>query len=156
MNLLIRPATLSDVDILADYNARMAIETEDKRLEASVLRNGVREVLTSTAHGVYYVAEVDGAVVGQLLLTYEWSDWRNGQFWWIQSVYVDEAWRGKKIFTALYEHIREKAQEDPSVCGLRLYVESENERAQATYAALGMRKTPYRMFEEDFTRERNV
>jgi GNAT superfamily N-acetyltransferase len=153
MKPTIRTASLSDLDTLADFNARMARETEDKELDMSVLTSGVRKALSNGEHGIYYVAEVDGVIVGQLLLTYEWSDWRNGQFWWIQSVYVPEEWRGKKIFTALYDHVRKKAKEDRSVCGLRLYADSENSRAQATYTTLGMKKTSYEMFEDDFTQE---
>ncbi len=149
--LTIRLARPEDAATIADFNSRMALETESKRLDPTVLRKGVEEVLRNAGHGVYYIAENEGTVVGQLMITYEWSDWRNGQFWWIQSVYVPEEWRGKGVFTGLYRHIMNLAGSTPGVCGVRLYVEEGNERAQRTYAKLGMTETGYRLFEVDLT-----
>ena len=107
--------------------------------------------MEDSAKGIYFVAESDGALAGQLLITYEWSDWRNGNFWWIQSVYVVEKFRGAGIFRALFEHIQALAKVRKDVCGLRLYVETGNSRAKEAYRRLGMTKTDYEMFENDFT-----
>ena len=147
MSLSIRIATSDDAVTIADFNARMAMETESKHLDAAIVLKGVTEAIEHPVHGIYFVAEIDGAIVGQAMITYEWSDWRNGQFWWIQSVYVLEEWRGKKVFTALYQRIMDLAKTTPGVCGVRLYVEASNERAQKTYSNLGMNKTGYEMFE---------
>jgi len=152
VSISVRKARTSDIVLITDFNARMALETERKKLDLNVLRRGVTAVISNPAKGTYYVAESDGEVVGQTLVTYEWSDWRNGTFWWIQSVYVPEQWRGKKVFATLYKHIEQMAQSAPAVCGLRLYVERHNARAQATYEKLGMTKTEYDLFERDFTR----
>ena len=128
----------------------MAWETERRRLKPAVVKRGVAALLKSPARGYYFVAEENGDVVGQLLITYEWSDWRNGNFWWIQSVYVREDFRGQGIFRALFEHVQKLAKKRSDVCGLRLYVEAHNAGAQKTYARLGMKKTVYEMFESDF------
>jgi GNAT superfamily N-acetyltransferase len=150
MPLTIRKAIPADHAIISEFNALMARETEHKTLDTDLVSRGVEGVLHDDTNGVYYVAEADGEVVGQLMITYEWSDWRNGRFWWIQSVYVKEEWRGKKVFTALYEHIRSLAKTDKTICGLRLYVEGENDRAQRTYETLGMKPTGYVLYELDF------
>ena len=146
----IRKARLTDVVAIADFNTRLAWETERLRLDNQVIQAGVRAVLKDAAKGTYFVAEIDGAVVGQLLITYEWSDWRNGNFWWIQSVYVAAEHRQSGVFRALFAHIHRLAQSRRDVCGLRLYVEKNNRRAQRTYAKLGMTKTHYEVFETDF------
>lgn len=150
MEIRIRAAELSDVPILAEYNARMAEETEQLRLDRARLLRGVEAVVRDAAKGFYLVAEAGGEPVGQLMITYEWSDWRNGIFWWIQSVYVRQDARKQGVFSALYRHVHDLASSRGDVCGLRLYVEHENRRAQRTYQSLGMRETPYRMLEEDF------
>ncbi len=152
MSLTIRNATPADAAIIADYNARLALETESKTLDRNVLLKGVEELLRNEVHGRYFLAEAEETVVGQTMITYEWSDWRNRQFWWIQSVYVHPDWRGKKVFTALYEHIMKLARSTPRVCGLRLYAEESNERAHTTYAKLGMNATGYRLFETELDR----
>jgi len=126
----------------------MAEETEGKHLDATVLTAGVNAVFDNRKHGFYLVAEVDGTVIGSLLVTTEWSDWRNGEFWWVQSVYVDPAFRRKGVYRSLYRVVRERAVQLPQVCGCRLYVERENHTAQATYKQLGMNDTGYRVFEE--------
>jgi len=147
--LIIRRATLNDLDTLVSFNAAMAKETEDKPLDVDTLRRGVRALLRDDQKGRYWVAEHTDRVVGTLMCTTEWSDWRNGAFWWIQSVYVRPEARRQGVFTALYEHVRSKAQAEPDVCGLRLYVERENASAQATYEAMGMARTAYRMYETE-------
>lgn len=154
MNVSIRLAAPGDRDTIAGFNQAMAQETEHRALDLARLRRGVEAVLGDSSKGRYWVAEVDGQVVGQLLVTYEWSDWRNGAFWWIQSVYVDPAFRRQGVFRALYEHVVRQAEQAPEVCGLRLYVEQNNRRAQQTYERLGMKPTPYRIYEVDFVLSR--
>lgn len=146
----IRTATIADAPRITEFNALMARETENLELDLNRLRAGVEEVLRDASKGVYYVAETNGVVVGQTLITYEWSDWRNGMFWWIQSVYVQKEFRGRGVFKLLFEHVRTLAEQDGRVCGLRLYVEKHNSRAQQTYERLGMKKTHYEMYEVDF------
>ncbi len=149
-SVVVRPAITADGPLIAKFNALMAQETEHRVLDHSRLRPGVEAVLADSGKGAYFVAEVDGIVAGQMLVTYEWSDWRNGTFWWIQSVYVLEEYRGKGVFKALFRFIREAAKMRSDVCGLRLYVEKENIRAKQTYERVGMNKTPYELFEIDF------
>ena len=144
----IRVATAEDAEVLVEFNAAMALETEGKELLPEVIGTGVRSLLQKDASGFYVVAEERGRVVGSLLITKEWSDWRNGDFWWIQSVYVRPELRRQGIYKRLYRHVQEMAAKDPGVCGFRLYVERENRRAQATYGALGMKETRYMVFEE--------
>ncbi len=149
MSLTIRRATLADEAVLVAFNAALAWETEHKRLRPDVLTAGVRAVFADPTRGFYTVVVNEaGEVVGQMMVTFEWSYWRNGWFWWIQSVFVrDDARRGG-VFRELYQEIRRQAAADPGVIGLRLYVEEDNERARATYAAQGMTLTTYGMMEE--------
>lgn len=146
--IAVRPARAEEADTLAGFNIAMALETEGRRLLPEVVGAGVRRLLAEPALGFYLVAVADGEVVGSAMVTTEWSDWRNGRFWWIQSVYVRPEWRRRGVFRALYAHIREAAAQAPDVCGFRLYVERENTAAQATYRALGMHETDYRIMEE--------
>jgi ribosomal protein S18 acetylase RimI-like enzyme len=151
MNLTIRPAVAADADFLAHGNAAMALETEHKHLDPQVVGAGVRAALADPAKGRYFIAERDGEPVGQLMFTYEWSDWRSGTFWWIQSVYVlPEARRGG-VFRALFRHVERLATQDPTVCGIRLYVERDNARAQATYRHCGLHDAGYAVMEVDYT-----
>lgn len=147
---LVRRAVLADAPLLADQNCAMALETEGKTLDPATVERGCRAVVEDPAKGFYLVAERGGVPVGQLLVTYEWSDWRNGTFWWIQSVYVAPSARRTGVYRALYAHLLERAREDGSVCGIRLYAERENARAHATYEALGMERAHYVMYEVDF------
>ena len=142
----VRRATADDLEVLAAFNIAMAQETEDKTLSPTVVHAGVEAALADPAHGTYFVVEAREQVIGALLITYEWSDWRNGQFWWIQSVYVQPDWRRGGVFSTLYAYVREAAVE-AGACGVRLYVEQGNERAQRTYAALGMEDAGYRIYE---------
>jgi len=146
----VRPATLADLDVLVRFSAAMARETEGRALELKRLRKGVRAVLASERHGRYLVAESGAAVVGQLLLTSEWSDWRNGVFWWIQSVYVEPSARRRGVYQTLHQHVVRDARERGDVCGVRLYVEKDNRRARTAYTSLGMTATAYRIYEQDF------
>jgi ribosomal protein S18 acetylase RimI-like enzyme len=147
----IRRATIADAKTIAEFNQLMAEETEHRDLETETLSSGVSAILTDATKGIYFVAEENGTVVAQLMITYEWSDWRNGNFWWIQSVYVRKEFRELGIFRALYQHVEGLATKRKDVCGLRLYVEGENERAQGVYEKMGMKRTSYQLFEKDFT-----
>ncbi|MDQ6786996.1 MAG: GNAT family N-acetyltransferase [Acidobacteriota bacterium] len=144
----IRPAKKEDVPALVEFNQAMALETEGKMLDARILETGVEAVFQNGDKGFYVVAEEEGKIVGGLMITFEWSDWRNNWFWWIQSVYILPEARGKKIYSRLYEFVKTKAREEKNVCGFRLYVEKENARAQAVYKKLGMESSHYLMYEE--------
>ena len=149
MNLTLRRATITDVDVLVAFNAALAWETEHKRLRPEVLASGVRAVFADAARGFYTVAQNErGEIVGQMMVTFEWSDWRNGWFWWVQSVYVREDARRCGVFRALYREVQRQAIADPTVIGLRLYLEADNTRARDTYTALGMLPTTYGLMEE--------
>jgi GNAT superfamily N-acetyltransferase len=143
MGIAIRPARPADSAVIIDFNARLAWETEEKRLDRAVLEAGVAEVLADPHKGFYTLAERGGEVVGQVLVTFEWSDWRNGWYWWIQSVYVREDARRGGIFRALFDHLHAQATGDPKVIGLRLYLERSNDRARQTYTALGLAEEGY-------------
>jgi len=142
----IRAATLEDAAIIAEFNRRLAWETEEIRLKPDVIEAGVMGMLTDPAKGKYYLATVDGRVVGQIMHTFEWSDWRNGFLWWIQSVYVQQEYRSQGVFRALFEHLRKEAEKSDGV-GLRLYVEEENHTAQQVYHKLGMSHGGYHVLE---------
>jgi len=144
-----RQAMPDDLEILVEFNAAMARETEGKALDRDRLRAGVAAVLTDGDRGFYLVAESAGTVVGQLLVTFEWSDWRNGYFWWIQSVYVAPEHRRRGVYRMLETRVRDEARRRGHVCGLRLYVARGNRIAQRVYANLGMRRSQYEMFEVD-------
>ena len=149
MSVLIRPAALADAPDLCAWNAAMAWETEHKTLDRARLQRGVAGVFAQPARGFYLIAERAHVPVGSLLLTYEWSDWRCGDFWWIQSVYVVAEARRHGVFRALYAAAEQRAR-DAGAVGLRLYVETGNTAAQSTYARLGMRPCHYAMYEAGF------
>lgn len=147
----VRAACVDDLDALVRFNCEMALETERRELDAGRVRAGVRRLIEEPALGrALVVTDPEGGLVGAMAVTSEWSDWRNGRFWWIQSVYILPEFRRRGVFSALYRHIEEEARNTQDVCGLRLYVERENESAQATYLSLGMEETHYRLFEVDF------
>ena len=147
MKFEIRDARPADAATIAAYNSAMAEETEGKTLDPALIGPGVSALLEDPAKGRYWVAECDGELLGQLMVTYEWSDWRNGNIWWIQSVYVHPDWRRKGVFSTLYRHVESLAAATPQVIGLRLYVEENNRRAQQTYEALGMVSPSYLVME---------
>ena len=147
-NFTIRQAYASDAPAIADFNRQMAFETEHKKLLPEVILAGVNAMIANPAHGFYLVAENDNDIVGSLMVTTEWSDWRNGVVWWVQSVYIVETHRRQGIYRALYDEVKRLAADDPSVCGFRLYVEKDNVNAQKTYQSLGMEETDYLMYEE--------
>lgn len=144
----IRIAQVGDVPSLINFNQAMALETEGKRLDTGILTSGVSAIFSDENKGFYVVAENDNEIVGGLMVTFEWSDWRNQWFWWIQSVYILPEHRGKKIYRLLYEFVAEKAKQCENVCGFRLYVERENNNAQKVYEKLGMKTSHYLMYEE--------
>jgi ribosomal protein S18 acetylase RimI-like enzyme len=155
----IRDAVAADLELLAQWAQAMAWETEHKRLDADTVRAGVAAGLADPGRARYFVAMHDAALAGHetvgiatgtLMLTREWSDWRNGDWWWIQSVYVAPAHRRQGVFAALYRHVEAQARATPGVVGLRLYVEKANAAAQRTYAALGMQDAGYAMYEQEF------
>jgi len=146
----IRDAVREDIAFLDTANAAMAWETEHKRLDFAVVERGVAGIFDDPRRGFYLIAEHAGAAAGSLLITHEWSDWRSGKWWWIQSVYVMPPARRHGMFRALYAEVERRARARPGVVGLRLYVERDNVRAQQTYAALGMAPTQYNMFEREF------
>ena len=147
---VIRLATSDDAAIIADFNVRLADETEDTPLDRDLVTRGVRALLEDPARGRYFVACEDGAVVGQIMHTREWSDWRNGDIWWIQSVYIQRDHRRRGVFRMLHEHLKTLAQSDPGVVGLRLYVDDDNHTAHATYERLGMTAARYHVMEDLF------
>lgn len=148
--IVVRRATLDDSGILSQFNMSMAKETEGRRLDQTTVHAGVKQLFLDSQQGFYLMAEVGGSARGSLMITYEWSDWRNGLFWWIQSVYVEPAARRNGVFTALYQYVKQMAQDDASACGLRLYMEQDNLPARAVYMAMGMETTPYQVFEDLF------
>jgi ribosomal protein S18 acetylase RimI-like enzyme len=150
-NLLIRPARPADASIIAEFNAARALETEHKRLDPTTLRAGVEHAIANPDAARYFLAELEGDVAGQLMLTMEWSDWRNATFWWIQSVYVPSQYRSRGVFKALYRHVEGLARKRKDVCGLRLSVEKENVTAQEVYRKLAMRDTGYLVYELIFS-----
>lgn len=149
MSQLIRTATLKDAEIIAQFNIAMALETENKILDPATILAGVQSLFAQPHAGFYLVAEMDITIIGSLMITTEWSDWRNGVFWWIQSVYIQPEYRRQGIYSRLYEHVKIMSKENPEVCGFRLYVEKDNLPAQKTYLTLGMQPTHYLMFEEE-------
>jgi GNAT superfamily N-acetyltransferase len=145
----IRLATKEDANALIGFNQAMALETESKYLPDDKIRSGVEAVLADDKKGFYVVTEDGpGNIVGGLMITFEWSDWRNAWFWWIQSVYILPSSRGKKLYSRMYAFVKQKAEEAGNVCGFRLYVETENTLAQKVYETVGMERSHYLMYEE--------
>ncbi len=157
VNVQVRRALVADIDTISTFNAALARETEARTLDLSLLRTGVETILRDPSKGWYTVAEhLSGSaiptVVGQILITYEWSDWRNGHFWWLQSLYVAKPYRQQGVFRQLYQYVYEQAHMNPEkVCGFRLYVERDNQEAHEAYAHMGFQETPYRMHEIEFS-----
>src|SRR3954464_2665237 len=142
-----REGTPSDVSVIVDFQVAMALETEELDLDREILADGVQGVFDDPSRGRYFLAESDGAVIASLMITYEWSDWRNGNVWWIQSVYVRPEFRGGRVYAGLYEHVKQLVQADDSLRGIRLYVDRRNASAQKVYARLGMNGEHYQVCE---------
>lgn len=151
LSLQIRAASQEDLATITAANIAMALETEHKRLDPDLARRGVQEALNRPEYARFMLAESGGRVVGQCMITYEWSDWRSALFWWIQSVYVDPEFRGRGVFKAIFEHVSELARGSGESCGLRLYVEAENKPAISTYQKLGMRPSGHIVYEIDWS-----
>ncbi len=147
-DISIRIGEMKDADVLAQANIAMAWETEHKHLDPATVARGVRAVLSNPQHGFYVIAMKDEQVAGSLMVTFEWSDWRSGLFWWIQSVYVQPPWRRRGVFGRLHRFVETQAAQRPDVCGIRLYVEQSNHTAKQTYAKAGMQETGYRIYEK--------
>lgn len=150
--ICIRPANSDDVKAIVEFNAGLAQVTEGKKLDPLRLQQGVEAVLHNPDHGFYVIAEDASSkqAIGQLLITYEWSDWRNAVFWWLQSVYVQESWRRQGVFRKLYDYVMTEARNRKTVAGVRLYVEEENRLAQQVYQHMGLLPAGYHVYELDF------
>lgn len=152
--LIVRPATQEDVEPIVAFSVAMALETEGRRLDQDRLREGTLSLLTCPERGFFMVAEVvepeKPQLVGQLMITFEWSDWRNAVFWWVQSVYVAPAFRRQGVYRTMHDTIVAQAKNDPKVCGIRLYVEQDNRTAQAVYQRVGLAPSAYAVYEQDF------
>ena len=146
-NVMYRFAQPSDRDVIVDFQVAMAQETEGVELDREICTRGVDAVFRDPSHGRYYVGHSFGGVVASLLVTYEWSDWRNGFVWWIQSVYVTPGMRGKGVYAGLYNHVRHFVESQDDIRGIRLYVDRRNTRAQKVYTRLGMNGEHYQVFE---------
>ncbi len=148
MAFTIRRATPHDAPVVIEFNRLLAEESEGKTLDLAVLSVGVSKALADTGKAVYFLAEEQDQILGQLSYTTEWSDWRNGWIWWIQSVYVRPEARRRGVLRSLYAHIHQTAKQDPEVIGLRLYVERDNMRAHNTYLGMGMEWTSYLVMQQ--------
>ena len=147
MEFAVREATVTDVAPVVEFQEAMARETESVELDHGVVTRGVRAVFDEPSRGRYLVAEADGEVIASLLITYEWSDWRDGNVWWIQSVYVRPQFRRRGVYARMYEHVKAVAARDANVRGIRLYVDRRNTRAQEVYRRCGMNGEHYLVFE---------
>lgn len=145
--MTIREAKSADIPSLLDFQLKMALETENVQLEILPLTQGVNRLFKDPVKGRYYVAEENGEVIGCLMTTFEWSDWRCGNIIWIQSVYVASIWRGKGVYRKMYTHIRQLVENDPDLKGIRLYVDKKNKQAQQVYTTLAMNGEHYTVFE---------
>ena len=148
-DITIRKGTREDAENIVRFQEGMALETEGKVLDQVLLRDGITAIFDSSQKGFYIVAEVGSVVVGSLLITYEWSDWRNATFWWIQSVFVDANWRRKGVYRSMHDYVVNVAKSRKDICGIRLYVERTNTIAQQTYKDLGMTHSHYDLYETD-------
>ena len=145
--IAIRPATAADEEVVVEFNCRLAEESENKVLHRPTVQLGVRAILANPRHGRYFLARVGDQIVGQMMHTWEWSDWHNGEIWWLQSVYVIPDLRRQGVFRSLIQHLQAEAAASPNVVGLRLYVEQHNTSAQATYERLGLKLAGYVVME---------
>lgn len=156
---IVRQASQADLESIVAFSMAMALETEARKLDGSRLREGTRSLLDSPAHGFFMVAEAPQInppqLIGQLMITFEWSDWRNAVFWWVQSVYVAPAWRRRGVYRLMHDHIVAQAKADPKVCGIRLYVERDNRTAQTVYQRVGLAPSAYTVYEQDFVLARH-
>ena len=148
MQWIIRDARPADWPVIVEFNRLLALGTEETALDVKRLTAGVQRLLADPGLGRYFVAEIDGRVIAQTMITFEWSDWRNGMFWWLQSVYVEGAYRGRGIFRGLYQHVEQLARAEGNVCGIRLYVDERNTAAHGVYENLGLLPAGYFMLQK--------
>ena len=146
MNYIITRGEAGDIDSIVQFQADMAMESEGCVLDKETVTQGVTSAMTDESKGVYWVAKMDGKVIGSLMLTQEWSDWNNQWYWWIQSVYVTPEYRNRGVYKAMYTKVKEEAREK-NVSQIRLYVDKTNLSAQKVYESLGMKESHYLMFE---------
>jgi ribosomal protein S18 acetylase RimI-like enzyme len=156
MAIRVRRATIADAKTIANFNSAIAKETEHLDLDRKRLLRGVKALLNDASKGYYILGEIEGQIAGQLMITYEWSDWRAATFWWVQSVYVLPEFRGAGVFSQLFRYVEKAARKNKSVCGIRLYVEHGNAHAKQTYERLGMKQANYDMYEIDFVIKRSA
>lgn len=147
-NLIVRFGRLNDATTLAEFNKAMASESEGYELDYQTVLSGIKNLMLQTELGFYLVAEVQGSIIGSLMITYEWTDWRDGVFWWIQSVYIVPEFRNKGVYKVMYKKVKEMAQDISNVKGFRLYVDKDNKTAIEVYKKLGMIETNYLFYEE--------
>lgn len=145
--LTIRQARIADAPVISKFNRAMAMETEGKRLNKIRTEAGARSLIRNPTYGFYLVATLKGRLIGQLCVTYEWSDWHNGVYWWIQSVFVEPKHRGTGVFKALFREVLRRMKSNDSVVSLRLYADAENKKAHGVYEKLGMHRSHYQLFE---------
>lgn len=145
--ITIQKAVIENLEVLVDFQQRLALESESIRLNAETLRKGMIAMFADPSKGIYYVVEEEGRIIGCHMITYEWSDWRNGMVWWLQSVYVTETHRRKGIFKMMYDNLIDIIKKDPQLIGLRLYVDKSNERALQVYQTMGMDGSHYTVYE---------
>ncbi len=143
----IRRATIEDISTIVEFNEAMALETEEKILDRSILNSGVKAVFQDPKHGFYIICELDQTVRASLMITYEWSDWRNGMYMWIQSVFVQKEYRQQGLYKLMYDYVKTLVEKDSNFAGVRLYVDEKNLNAQKVYTKLGMEKSNYQLFE---------
>ena len=148
--LSVRMGQDKDADSLVRFNMALTWETERKQLSLPLVNKGVQTLLKNPQYGFYVVAEKSSEIIGAFMVTFEWSDWRCGLFWWIQSVYVKPEFRQRGVFRRLYEYLKDKASRESNVCGFRLYVQQSNRTALSTYGKVGIKETPYKVYEELF------
>ena len=149
--IIIRNTDEEDISTIVNFNSAMAMETENKQLDSVTVHKGVEAMLNNRELGFYLITDSDGVPVGQLMVTKEWSDWRNGEFWWIQSVYVYADYRKNNVYRKLYNEVTKLVKESEKVCRIRLYVDKKNTNAQKVYFKLGITESNYLFFEEDWT-----
>ena len=147
MRITIQKATAENIEVLIDFQQRLALESESVNLNGETLRNGMKAMFADPSKGIYYVVKEEHEIIGCHMITYEWSDWRNGMVWWLQSVYVKESHRKKGIFKMMYDNLINIINKDPQLIGLRLYVDKSNERALKVYEAMGMDGSHYTVYE---------
>ncbi len=143
----VRMANKNDWKTISEFNVHIVAETENRRLDYRITSEGVKKLFKKPEYGFYIVAEKDGVIVGSMLIIKEWSDWRNRFFWWIQSVYVKPEFRRQGVYRRMHDFVKKKAEQNPCVCGLRLYVEKNNRKAKETYTSMGMHETDYIIYE---------